>query len=469
MGPCDDSANVCEEGRITRLSESRDQAREFCGRRPLSIDSRFVGPCPKYMEELESEKYAGDEWILPRVMLRSRFKSRDEDGAILESSFKRTDSIQSIRELLIDDPNNPFALVRLLILLDESDVVEKLNVNLKLHESDSDCPNDWSFRRRAIHDRVSTLTDNWLAEHGPGSEMPKKERSKLLRRVQHTLLSLYDTGVAQDHMTNRLYWALESIHDPILSGNDKDLERIATSFSTYKKDPAVERRTELVNNLTQTYDIESVHGRAETLVMMCNDYAFELGLTEHCYKIITHYGQKDTVSLETPGTDWLRAAILLVNALTRDCSSHVDVNYYMPVWQNLRQCQGEHIAEYTTQIKELLKRYPQSDRRAERALLEAYLHLEDSGDERFVHALELDEGMIEYAAILIKRLHRQGKIQAAFNILKNIDDRHKDLLNWYDLAFLNKISNSLHDREYSNWREFPRRVFLEDEAGDMLR
>ncbi|MCY4657227.1 MAG: hypothetical protein OXC80_10475, partial [Gammaproteobacteria bacterium] len=36
MGPCDDSANVCEEGRITRLSESRDQAREFCGRRPLS-------------------------------------------------------------------------------------------------------------------------------------------------------------------------------------------------------------------------------------------------------------------------------------------------------------------------------------------------------------------------------------------------------------------------------------------------
>ena len=267
LGPCRDSADICVEERMTRLAESRDQAREFCWQRTLNIDSRFLGRCPQYMEILESEEYARHEWILPRVMLRFRFHSRDEDGAILES-FKQDDSIQSLRELLVDDPNNPVALVHLSLLLEDHDVVEKLNLYLKLHELDSDCADDYWLRKRQIYSRVSTLTDNWLAKHGPGSEMPTRERKELLLRVQHTLLNMYDTGVAQDHMTNRLYWALESIHDPILSGSNKDIERIATSLSIDLKDYAVERRTELVNNLTQAYDIESVHGRAETLVMM---------------------------------------------------------------------------------------------------------------------------------------------------------------------------------------------------------
>lgn len=454
---CMNRRDACTEERMTTLNEPSYEAEEFCKNQPLGMDPRFVGPCPLYMEELESPTYDGDDQILNRVILRGYFHKLNARGWPTQETYKRRESIQSLQRFLASNPNHFVALRSLKTRLDHGDIVTQLRLEMTLHELDPDCPDHRWLRKGSIYNRVNKLADNWLAESGPGSELSASERRELFQHARHTLLEMYDIAVEQDRGTRRLFWALESIHDAILSGRIENVQEIARRFEVDLEDYAEKRRSMLVENFAREFDVDSAHDRTQVLNMICNDYAFELGLADHCVKLLRHFVGKGS---EILATAWTQAAIMLVNALTRDCSQ---LDLYIldgPSWMNgKRHCLAEGLEKSVEEVHTFLSRFSQDGKSAERELLEAYLRLDETSDDHFLRALAMDASIAVYAARLSNRLLKRGKTEAASNILSSIDAEQNSYLDWVERELLESVIDSYRKGSYSNSWELPRNAF----------
>lgn len=181
---------------------------------------------------------------------------------------------------------------------------------------------------------------------------------------------------------------------------------------------AEKRRAMLIRQLAREYGVESACSPKERLGMMCNDSAFEIGLEEHCLHLLEHYSTRIPLHDESLGRNWVRAATLLVNRLTSDCSKVLD-----PI-ADFNRCIVDRHPEFTTRIKTMLSNIPRQPLNAERELLEAYLHMDETSDDFFIRSLALDASKVEYAENLGRRLHRRGKSVTAFNILKASIEAH---------------------------------------------
>lgn len=470
FGPCEDRAEACADELVVLHDELLDNAQDYCWRRPLSIDPHFVGPCPKYMEMIETAAYDGDEWVLPRASLRLSFNYENDSEPIVYDTFKSQESLQSIRRFLANDPDNPIALKLLdSLLLDQDNPVERLKLEIKLHELDPDCPQDRWMRATMTYHRVNELADNWLDEQGPGSELTKAERRELLQNARRMLLNMYSIAVEKDYGTDRLYWALESLHDSVLSMSFHNFQQVARDFEIDLKDFVEKRRSTLIRKLSHEYDLDSEHGRTQSLGMMCNDYAFELGLTDHCYKLLDHFGSKDAKNLTGIRTDWTQAAILLVNAVTRDCSRPTTIMVCaVPIWRNNRQCVANGREMYVAHIDELLSRFPRDGSDPEKALLEAFLSLDETSDDNFLRAFALDVSIVPYAARLSKRLLKRGEKEAALNILLNTDVNQSTYLSGTEKELLEDTIEAVRMGSYRNSAEHHREAFRMDIDGNAL-
>lgn len=462
INPCYDVVESCTKERLERFDQTLEQARDYCWKRPLTQDSRFVGPCPKYFEEIEETNHYEDSWFLPRMRLRLSFGQLNEHNARIDV-FKRTDSMQLIRTFLASDPDNHIALHLLeQNLLYTDDHVERLKLEIKEHELDPDCPEDRWMRDTVIFNRVMELADIWLAESGPGSELSDPERRELLIHARHTLLDMYDIAIEQETATERLFWALQSVHNAVLTGMFENSQQIYEHLEIDFKDYAEKRSRELVRIFSTEYDTSSDHGRTQTLEMMCNDYAFELGLTDHCLKLLDHFGKWDAETSASPSSDWLRSAIMLVNALTRDCEGEPALFLgHAPLWWSDRRCVAEQHETAVTDINTWLLRFPELTMSAERELLQAYLRLDETSDEHFHRALALDSELVVYAARLSKRVHKKGLTPTALNILSSIDTEKGSNLRPWEKTLLDRTVKSAREGSYSNLYEPHRNVFFD--------
>lgn len=460
--PCYQEVDSCIEERLRRIGETRDHAKDYCWRRPLKQDPQFVGPCPNYYEEVEETKKNEDDWFLPRMRLRLSFGQLNEHNARIDV-FNRTDSTQQLRSFLATNPDNPIALKLLALnLMYTDDLVERLKLEIKEHELDPDCPEVRWMRRTAIFNRVMELSDNWLSDSGPGSELSDNERHELLLHTRHTLLNMYDIAVEQETATERLFWALQSVHDSVLTGMFDNLQQISEHFEIDIEDFAEKRGMELVHLFSREYDTDSAHGRSHTLEMMCNDLAFELGLTDHCLKLLDHFGKSDAETAASPSTDWLRSAILLVNALTRDCDEQAGFHLgHAPLWWDNRRCVAEQRETAGAEINAWLLRFPELTMSAERELLQAYLRLDETSDEHFHRAFALDSELVVYAARLSKRVHKRGLTATASNILSRIDTETSSNLSPWEKSLLDAAFNSVREGTYRNSNEPHRDVFFD--------
>lgn len=458
---CLEDRDACIDERMNSLNESLEQAEIFCWQQPLSIDPRYVGPCPSYLEELEGDAFSGDEWILERVNLRMRFEQSHPRGAASLDRYKRKESVQLLRRLLAKEPNNVVALGSLKTHLDRNEIVEKLTLEMKLHELDPDCTNTLWTRKGLIFNHVNQLSDNWLTESGVGSELSNDERRELLQGVRNMLLEMYDVAVEQKSGTDRLYWALESIHDAVLSGMFKNLQQIYDHHQIEFHDYSEERRKEIVHDLSSEYGVNSKHGRTKALSMMCNDYAFELGLNGHCLELLEYFGRKDSKSL---ATDWAKAAVLLTNWLTRDCSQLDVLLLDTPIWWSNRNRRCAEEREKTIeQVEFLLSRFSQGVGSAEANLLRAYLNQDESSDEYFIRALNLDSSMLPYGARLSKRLLKRGHHSIASNIMSRIHKEDQSKLISGEIRLIQDTSETVKEGIYSNSFEKLRVAFSSDE------
>ncbi len=451
---CDIETDRCVEERMSQHAESHDQAEEHCWYRPLSIDPRFVGPCPQYVEELESNPSAIGETLLQKLYVRALFAQLGEHKNRIEW-FKRIETEANIRNILSTDPDNPIALdILLSSILISDDYVEWLDLSLKERELDLDCPEwawmfpDFTFRK------TNVITDNWLAGEGSGSELTKEEIRDLFLRVQNTLLDVYDIAIEQNDGAQKLTWALESVYDAILTRAFENFQQIASRVEIGLEDYAEKRRAALIQKFSSEYDVDSDHGRSKSLAFVCSSHGFELGLLDHCVKLLSHFGLADSNLLDSPAFDWTRASISLLIGLTLDCSDRADFLLDGPsFWNGQGQCLEDHHAELISIIRELLDRFSEFEESAEREVLEAYLRLDETSGERFRRALVLDDSVIVYASRLIKRLHRLGKVETATNILTGIDTENVSGLDQSEERLLKNVTNSVNGGQYRNWSE----------------
>lgn len=407
-----------------------------------------------YMAALEANENADDESVLRRIYLRNHFNLLNEFGGNIDV-FKRQESEASIRRIRASNPDHPIALHLLgwLSLYDE-DLVNRLDLYLQEQKLDLDCPEwawmfpDFTFRK------TNVITDNWLAGEGSGSELTKEEIRDLFLRVQNTLLDVYDIAIEQNDGAQKLTWALESVYDAILTRAFENFQQIASRVEIGLDDYAEKRRAALIQRFSSEYDIDSSYGRSQSLTFACSSHALELGLLDHCIKLLNHFGVGDSNLLDSPASDWTRASISLLIGLTLDCSDRADFLLDGPsFWNEQGQCLEDHHAEFISIIRELLDRFSEFEESAEREVLEAYLRLDETSGERFRRALALDDSVIVYASRLIKRLHRLGKVETATNILSGIDTENVSGLDQSEERLLKNVTNSVNEGQYRNWSE----------------
>lgn len=454
--------DACIDERTTSLNESLDVAKEFCSKQPLSMDAHFVGPCPSYLEDLEADSYDVEESILTRINLRKRFRRLNDLGNPTFETYKHDQSVHSLRQLLDKDPNNIVALQYLKsLLLFRGSAVEKLTLELKLHDLDPDCPNDRWWRTKSVYSQLNELVQNWGTETGVASEMSISERKDLFQQAWRTTLEIYDIAVAHEHDTSKLFWALVSVHDPVLSGRFDNIEYIAESLEIDLNDFAEERRKDLIRIMANEYGPNSKYGRTQALGMTCNDYAFELGLTTHCLKLLEHFGKKDAVLHKSLPTDWAQAAVLLVNWLTRDCSAKPLLQLGGPTLFDFfdKKCGAEDNESSIKSIRSLVSLFHREGSGTEHELLKAYLSLDATSEEHFVKALELDATVVPYGTRLSKRLLKHGEKDAAIEILSTIGPDQKLYLDIREMNQLEWLLDSINDGSYVTVRDSHRRDF----------
>ncbi len=451
---CYEELDICVKKRTGQIAEPHSQAEDYCWNRPISIDPRFGGPCPEYMSELESNKIDNNHLLLQRIWVRPFFTQTNDQGQEI-GSLKSAETELELRRILSSDPDNSRALEVLgSEYLGKDDFVSYLYLSLREHERDPDCPEQRGMFISTTNSFTENVVDGWLAGTGTGSELSKTEMKELFLRIQQTLLETYDLAIEQSELEGKLYWALESLHDGILSRYSENVQQFAHLIEAGLDDYVEKRSASLIQHFSREYDIDSQHGRSETLRVSCSNYAFELGLLDHCLKLLTHFAQEDSDSLDSPVLDWTRAAISVMNALTRDCSPN-GWTLHAPAWWNDRKCLAERHTNLALKINEMHRRFLSYESSAETEVLQAYLHLDESSDERFLRALEMNDAMVVYAAPLSKRLHRMGYLGTATNILSGIDVEIEGNLTSREKKLLSETSSSVLEGIYKNWPESP--------------
>ena len=450
---CWQEFELCINGRVSRHTEPIEQARKHCSYRAISFDSRFVGMCPKYMQEIESKVVDSEASLLERIYLRNHFAYMDSNNNPI-SVFKQDQSDKSIRQILTLDPHNVRAL-RLLYGLSflSADHVHKLQLFLTIHELDPDCPHKLHMFPGGTFRFSYEIVDNWIAGAGSGSELTEVEMRDLFLRIQQRLLEAYDLLMEQSEGERKLHWGIRSIHDSILSRGFENFQQLASKIDIGLENHQRDQRALLIRRFSDEFSPDSTHGRSHTLEVMCSSHAFELGLLEHCLKLLNHYIQEDLKTDRKPTSDWVRAAISLSKDLTRDCSDHPADWFYVPEWWNERRCLENYRVDVMTQISQIADRFPEPSTSAEANVLKSYLNMDKTSDEYFLQGLALDDSMVRHAAQLSKRLHRLGLTETALNIVSNVDAKQIKLLDEHERRLFDKTANSIQTGEYKNWFE----------------
>ena len=450
---CDAEVNACIENLATQHSEPTEQDEEQCWNRPLSLDSRFVGRCPEHMVRVETNRLNSDEAIMDRVYLRSSFQRASTDD-FPNPAFKQQESEETMRRILAYDPHNPkVLLVSSYLSYSGKDDVHLLDMFLRVHELDLDCPNNWVMFPGSAYSFTDRILESWLAGEGSGSELSKTEVKSLFLRVQQRLFEAYAFLINDSEGEEKIYWALEATRDSMLYHESENFQQTATILAIEVEDHVKNWGSTLISQFSEEYGVDSIHGRSDALEVMCSSHALEFGLLDHCLKLLRFFSKEDLELLKSPAMDWTRAAISLLNDLTRDCSDYPMVLLHAPSYWNMRQCFEESREEITSSLSELVDRFPAPRPSAEMEILNVYLNLDASSDERFQQAMAMDDSVARFAAPISKRLHRIGMIGPATNILSSVDAEQRAEFSFAEQELYDYTLESIRTGEHQNWME----------------
>ena len=130
-----------------------------------------------------------------------------------------------------------------------------------------------------------------------------------IRRAKDTIISIYEIAYERSHDKNKLIYALRRI-----------IPKLSTDLlDDNSAEDKTERRAEVVEQLELEFGLNSDSARGQSLQMMCNDFAFEIGLLRNCMELMEHYAKSDALTVEILGGDIQDAGLRVIVATTRDC------------------------------------------------------------------------------------------------------------------------------------------------------
>lgn len=450
--------NNCKDTQKSLLGLTEEEADNLCKKQKLKLDSNYTGMCPEYLIQMESRSNENTTQILELVTLRNYFTKPFKQELVVET-FRRTNSERMLKDLLSQHPDSSTILEYLAHverLKLESNKLTLLEYDLARYEADPDCPQRFWYTRNSTGPTLDYIIDSFIKGSGAGSELNKAEITALVQRTRNAILGTYHTLLLLDTDLNSLYASLESIHNSVLLG-DFSSPGDGSDITLFRDEGFQEQRKQYLTDwYSSKFGIDADPDTSEKLRWMCNDYAFEIGLKDHCLKLIEYYGQQDDV----PNTDltatWSLAATLLINALTRDCKPNDGwwIGLHEYYW-NYRECHTDKNVEYIEKIRKVVATYDNRRFGASQQLLFAYLHLNKSSVDHFRRAIAHDEKLAYFAPRLAKRLHRLGLREDAENIMKTVTKRQFENFEELELDLYEYTLESISDDSYANWFEYP--------------
>ena len=188
-------------------------------------------------------------------------------------------------------------------------------------------------------------------------------------------------------------------------GRKEKVSRVSEALGIDPEKYVDVRTAYVVNDLTKRFSVDSEEGRTRSLGMMCDDYAYELGLSSHCLKLIRHYATKLVPEDKTLPRDILDATLSWLWAVTRKCSESISL---ILSWHGDSQessvCLDDERDHYLTAIVDVLNDLKEKVDNEDLHILLAYAEMNSKSPVYFENALSADRAALLHTLLLAKRL-----------------------------------------------------------------
>ena len=167
------------------------------------------------------------------------------------------------------------------------------------------------------------------------------------------------------------------------------------------------------------YSSESGKVIGKALNVLCNEYAFEIGLIGDCIRLVKSRLDVDRLN----GVQWqndiyFSALVLLINT-TRSCVMGEGTNYQLSTkWIRNGSCFEVHQNEVERLLSRLLGNESDVGNSWRSLILQSYTILDDQTSQLFRKALQENTDSLYHSLILIKRLQNRGLRKAALSVAR---------------------------------------------------
>ena len=328
------------------ISPKGNVLNEECWFHPINEEQQFFGPCPETLRHSERSDIDTVEWTLAQVLLTQYFRASDR-----VTFYKATESASELRRILEMDPDNYRAIEISLRHADQFNISanRRLQLALRMRALDPACVEDSWFHVATLGFIIELIAVE--AEESRGISLPELAASDA--KIRETI-DLVESAYLKAHESLHPYkklpitWAFVS--EPFFG---RVLSRLGDETLN-------QHRRFVTNELRREFGIGGEADRSMSLNMLCNDYAFELGLMTSCLDLVTHHWGSDVTMFDKPFDDVIEATTRLALASSRTC----DEPYFLDLPQDTfrvvvesARCDPELHAAVNSEINWLLDQF----------------------------------------------------------------------------------------------------------------
>ena len=414
--------SACINHRKKEFGESREDAIESCIH-SLETAPEYSGPCPELLYELEDSKYDNDKSVIARVELREWFM--EDLSAGFHRIYKQIESMEMVRSLLKKEPDNLLAVsyeyFHRYRVESKEDLVASTKSVIKMYELDPNCSSAWKFNPNEIVNLIEDLLKQRRDISSTVAKLSHDEFTDLVRAAFDSMKATYTHVYRSSVNIRKLEYAKRLIEHPFIFISEEFAEELGSILDVDPKNYIDRRREFVINDLTKLYVLDAEVDRRHSIGMICNDYAFEIGLAKHCLDLITEFVKYyDDIQRSLPSWLWEAAFALSITA-SRECDtlSESDVFIFLHCtfcYQTL-SCLTDEVAELRNRLIDVFDSQIQGDSEFEYYLLNAYVVSNKDSVQNYQHAINLNDVAILHSKLLSKRLMNKGFQDAAVSVL----------------------------------------------------
>ena len=402
---CTEERLACEKRH--GISPKGNVVTEECWFRPISDEQEFFGPCPRTLRNSELIDIDSVEWTLAKIMLTQYFRANDRI-----TFYNTAKSASDLERILEADPDHYRAIQISLRYAHQLNITanRRLELAMRIPQPDPVCREALWFYIGSLGTLVDFIATEAEASQGISLQELVKSDEMLrdaIELVESTYLKSHES--LPPYEKTPIAWSFVS--EPFFG---RVLRRLGDE--TLRK-----HRQFVKEDLRTEFGLGSRRDRTMSLNMLCNDYAFELGLMTSCLELVTHHWKLDVAMSDKPYDDVIEAVTRLVLASSRTC----DEPYYLELPQEhfrvvveSAHCVPELHIEVNAEINRLLDQFEHLKNHPELLVLRAYTDLTDESQHLFKSVVADDSKQVVHAILIAKRLNKMGAPKGAELVLE---------------------------------------------------